>query len=528
MSEARPFVINPIMDVDLFIKANNCPEITNPILFSSPGVPTEDGLLSNEIFGTTSRSRSNIFGYISLNGLFLHPLAYKIWNKMDSTISKIIWSDNKYIVDNKGAIVESEDGSGESGVEFLKNNIDRIKIRSTDSSKRDTNIKFIEKNKHKMFIDKFIISPPYIRDVLVTTGKTEVGELNKMYQKILINANSMKSLSGFGISVDYLTRGRIQEEMLNVYNWFAKEPNIGQKKGIIRRAVLSKTVDYTSRLVMSAPDLNVESPDKLLTTLDSATVPLPSLCANIKPFLLFWLRNRFNQIFSGTGVMLNRNDDNTISRMHLSDFELQFNDERYEKEIDRFISGYANRFAPVTFEYEGKTKYFTTQIGGEKRPITWCEIFYMGAHDVIQGKHILITRFPVDSYYSQFPCKIKVISTMETEEITVGAITYENYPKIRKKDIGTDTSNKFRDTVNIFNPYLGAIVGDYDGDQVKLSVVFSDEANEELDKYTDSKLNFIDLGINNVRSSSNEAIQAMYNLTLILNDDKLKLSKPTF
>ena len=41
---------------------------------------------------------------------------------------------------------------------------------------------------------------------------------------------------------------------------------------------------------------------------------------------------------------------------------------------------------------------------------------------------------------------------------------YRHYPKIRNNDIGTDTSNKFIDTMNICNAYLRAIGGDYDGD----------------------------------------------------------------
>ena len=39
---------------------------------------------------------------------------------------------------------------------------------------------------------------------------------------------------------------------------------------------------------------------------------------------------------------------------------------------------------------------------------------------------------------------------------------YKHYPKIRDKDINTDTSNKFVDTMNMCNCYLKAIGGDYE------------------------------------------------------------------
>ena len=40
-----------ILDVDKFIKINDCKAITNPIFYSRDNIPTDDGLLSNKIFG---------------------------------------------------------------------------------------------------------------------------------------------------------------------------------------------------------------------------------------------------------------------------------------------------------------------------------------------------------------------------------------------------------------------------------------------------------------------------------------------
>ena len=37
---------------------------------------------------------------------------------------------------------------------------------------------------------------------------------------------------------------------------------------------------------------------------------------------------------------------------------------------------------------------------------------------------------------------------------------YKYYPKIREEDLGTDTSNKFIDTLRISNTYLPGIGGD--------------------------------------------------------------------
>ena len=62
---------------------------------------------------------------------------------------------------------------------------------------------------------------------------------------------------------------------------------------------------------------------------------------------------------------------------------------------------------------------------------------------------------------------------------------------------------------------------DFDGDQVTVKLVYSVEANEELEKFKDSNGQFITLNGINGRKADKEAIQAMYNLTLVLPDTKL-------
>ena len=62
---------------------------------------------------------------------------------------------------------------------------------------------------------------------------------------------------------------------------------------------------------------------------------------------------------------------------------------------------------------------------------------------------------------------------------------------------------------------------DFDGDQITVKLVYSVEGNEELKKFKDSNGQFITLNGINGRKADKEAIQAMYNLTLVLPDTKL-------
>lgn len=530
-----------LLEPEKLIKANNLREITNPIFFIRDGVPTSDGLLSNEIFGISKDERANIFAYVELGDVFLHPLIYKIWSRMDKRIIQIVHGTKKFRVE-KGDFVEDEE-NGDNGVSFLKKNIEKIKIRSTESTKRDTNIKFIEENKSKMFIKQYIIIPAYYRDVNSNGSFIGVGEINQLYDSLLIATKALKDSSDFGLTMSNATKGRIQEIILQIYNWFTKEPNLGKKHGIMRRSVLSKTADRASRLVLSAPNLRVEHLDDLMVNLDYSAVPLASLCSNLFPYIIFWVRRFFENEFAGSNLYPYKDKQGNVKYLKVKDPSIEFSDARIKKEIDRFMFGYSNRFIPIKVPND-ENKEIYMKFKGRKynvgdpdninsqelinRRLTWCDLFYMAAHESAKDKYALLTRYPLDNYFGQFPTGIRVSSTKETEAVMYDNTVYRHYPKIRDEDIGKNTSNKFIDTLNMCNLFLGAIGGDYDGDQVSVKVAYTVEANEELKNYTHSKRFFINIGGQNVRKSSNEAIQSLYNLTLILPDDKKKLTEPKF
>lgn len=152
-----------VLDVEDFVKVNEIKEVTDPIFFVRNGVPTPEGLLSNEIFGITKDERSNTFAYIDLYDWFLHPLAYIEWSRMDSRIKNIVFGTKKYIINEQGDFEENE--NGKCGIKFLKDNFDKIKIKQTDSTKRNAKIKFLTQNKKNIFIKKYLVIPAYYRDV---------------------------------------------------------------------------------------------------------------------------------------------------------------------------------------------------------------------------------------------------------------------------------------------------------------------------------------------------------------------------
>jgi hypothetical protein len=527
-----------LLDVDDFVKKNNLVEITNPVIFDASSNPTSDGLLSNTIFGITKESRASTFAYISIKKKFLQPLVYRIWSKVDSKIKSVIHGIGTYSIDKSGNIVE--DPKGDNGIDFLRKNLDKIKFRETDSIKRERYVKFLNDNRKNFFTDKLIVIPPFFRDIKVDGGKISVGDINKLYINVMVSASAIGDSTEYGFSIGKSVEGRLQEGLIEIYKWFGtgtdSNPNGGLpgKFGVIRRANLSKTTDYATRLVMSAPKLDVENMEDIRADFDYSVLPMTSAAANFFPFVIFHMRRFFENEFIGDTKYPILDKDGTIIYGEIEDYQIQFSDEVLKKELDRFIHGYSDRFRPVKVlcRVKGKQEYLDLKWKGfykepdvkalkNERPLTWCDVIYMACEEAVKDRMILITRYPIDTFYNEFATKIRLSSTIETEEAVFDNVVYTHYPKIRKEDIGKDTSSSFIDTMNICNGYLDSIGGDYDGDMVTIKGVYTDEANAELKKQLASNIHFINLGGNPVISTSKESIQALYAMTLTLPDTKL-------
>lgn len=547
MAEQKDFLSISPLDIEKFIKTNELKEITNPIFFSANNVPTSDGLLSNEIFGITMNSRSNVFAYINLGGkYFIHPMIYAIWNKVDRNIVKCVHSVANFRISNEGYLEENEDG--ETGIEFLRKNINKIHFKQSDSFVRKANVAFLEKFKNIMFIKNYLVIPAYYRDVSTEGKRVGVGDINKLYQYLLMACNSLREMDQLGITTYDATVGRIQDLLLEIYNYFSKgevqgKPTgagIAGKFGILQHGVQSKTTDYSSRLVISAPNLKVESMDDLLTDIDHVALPLASAITNFYPFVLAYVRQFFMNEYNNNpvrNVYTSSTKTNEYKKVKLKDYRISFSDDVLKEEIDRFIHGIANRFRPIEMPTEDpknpiiyinfKGRHATeeevtnnTEKSDDNRlPIadrvmTWCDLLYMAAIEVTADKMVLVTRYPIDSCYNQFPCGINVSSTIKTEPMVINHKLYKHYPYIRSEDIGKNTTNKFIDTLNISNVYLGSIGGDYDGDQVTVKSIYSIEANNELRNQLNSKRHFIALGGNNIMETTNEGVASLYALTM--------------
>ena len=133
-----------------------------------------------------------------------------------------------------------------------------------------------------------------------------------------------------------------------------------------------------------------------------------------------------------------------------------------------------SRFNKIEIPVEGDKKVFLNFMGSRYdststnelssisgRALTWCDLLYMAAVEVIEDKHCLITRYPLLDEFGIFIAKIRVSSTTETVPMKVGNRVYKWYPLV---DLSLDPekiASKFIDSIRFSNSYLPGLDGDY-------------------------------------------------------------------
>lgn len=571
-----------LLDIEKFVKVNNLKEVSNPVFFNGP-VPTEDGLLSNEIFGITKNERAGIYAYIDLGSTFIQPLIYKTLCKLNNKIGSIINGTEYFIINDKGDLIPSDDG--DTGIDWFKKNFSKIKFHKNDSASRNKRIDFIEKCKNEMWISKYVVIPAYYRDVDTRDAGIGVGEINKLYSSLIMATKALKETSGFGLTLSDVTKARIQNTLVQIFDWFGNgttingqetPANLPGKMGLIKHGLMYKTVDYSARLVMSAPDISGEDIDDLMVDMDHAALPLAAALCCFKPFITFWLRRFFENRFAGRMEYPIKINETETVMVPLIDYQIAFSDVELDKQIERFIHGYSNRFIPIelpvdkeelarkikskdlksvtgkevdlkklntwmTFtgyklnnseEFETSKKEYSSQLKLNRR-ITWCDLFYMAACEVTEDKTVLITRFPIDSYLNQYPSKVRIKSTIKTQPMVIQLDFEDNnklykwYPVINELDINSNTSPVFEDTLSICNGLIPAMGMDYDGDTAITKPVYTIEANKECEKQADAKIQMLGMNGYSTREISKENILCLYELT-VQPDDTVKFVNPVF
>ena len=315
-----------LMDVRKVIRLNGLEEVKNPILFETGNIPTPDGLLSLEIFGSTSRERKETYAYISLHDYFIHPFAYKMITRLDRRIDSIVKGTKKFVITEQGELVEDEE-KGKTGCAWLYQNWNKIKFKKNESNVRNERVSLIEAySRDVLFVQEWIVIPPFYRDVNfqnVGDGKLSHNDLTDLYAKLLRYANQIQASSEFDFVVN-ATKTKVQETLVEIYDYFKQKMH--KKHGLIRKSLLGKSVDYGVRAVIAAPEFTGNTYDQNIVSFHYCAVPVSMICTLFFPFMLHELRNFFKEQYEALGYRiedLSQYNSKLSGSADLDDFDLE-------------------------------------------------------------------------------------------------------------------------------------------------------------------------------------------------------------
>ena len=459
-----------LIDAKEFIRVNKLKEITSPALYERGGVPNANGLISNEIFGVNVQSRKTTFAYISLNGHFFSPVVYKQFKRMFRNIEKIVDGSRTFSITEKGELVPDE--KGQTGIDFLYKNWEKIKWNRT-TGMRNERIDLLTKTpKNQIFVEYWIVIPAFYRDISSSGAGGKTIPLNSMYSKLIRYSSLLKGNSLFAFSFNS-TKAAIQNTLVEIYDYFRDK--MKGKGGLLRRYLLGKSVDFCVRTVISDPIYHGDRVGDDMVDFDHAAIPVSHICVELHPFMIHWLKNFFQQ------AVVNEQYNKevlgaSVTTVKLKDPEIHFNDTFLKNQLDRYYYDTSSRFDIVTVPLEkplnGKKELplvfrgrIVDQPGREStlvdRPLTWTDVMYMAACDVSEGKHALITRYPLLHQHGIIVTKYNVRSTNETTPMEVNGKIYRWYPVIDLKKDKKQVSVSFTDSVSFSNSFLKGNGGDF-------------------------------------------------------------------
>ena len=447
---------------DQDIRVNNLKEVTSPIMLDN-GVPSPDGVLSYEIFGTSQEERRNRFAYIDLHGHYMSPLAALKLNSYDRTLSDVLFARGRYRLEKDGTLVEDENGN--SGPEFLYSIWGKVKVKDKSTVITKEVAEFYNVEAKYLFITKMPVIPAFFRDLNQQTNSSSKSTalINSMYNNLISYTQTLQDYSDTFGNMTRLTQGRVQQILVDIYKHLVIDQVKGQpsKFGLINRTMMAKNVKYGSRLVLTADILNVESPDAMMAKFGTVVIPIAHIVSTFYPYIVHHMKRYFDALFIEGGKFPVMTKDNTVEYVTLQD---TFDEVYIQKLISKFVNSPATRFDPIETppDKDGNTYHLALTGRFKKdnttfhRKATLVDILYIVAKRATENRHVFITRYPLESYNGQYPARIEISTTIKTQPVIIGETVYPFFPVA----VG-DPINQFVDTCRMNNAMLSAIGADF-------------------------------------------------------------------
>lgn len=355
-----------IIDTEEYVRRKDCMPVTSYAMYEPS---TErfhpDGLYSEVIFGQLGSSQRFIKrAFIDLHTKVITPHLYKQIIELKSYYKDILAGKQYayYDKDLKDLVrTTREDPNGDTGYQFFVENFPKIEFKYTDSRKRATKIKLLNKYKDRVFTTKYIVIPAALRDVKIKDGRAESEAINKLYLSLLSLSSAIPPEDGDDPVFDSI-RYQIQCKIQEIYVYITTILN--GKNGFNQKKYAAREVVYGSRNVITTPQMvRVASPDSPnMMQPDDIEVPTFQALKAYQPVAIHVMNKMFfNVIFqSSTESNIPMINSKTLKleyhRVSDSDLRKYTTSEGLNKVINDLRDVHIHH-RPITFELHRDEKY---------------------------------------------------------------------------------------------------------------------------------------------------------------------------
>lgn len=493
-----------LYDIEQDIKVNDLKEVTSPTIYRSTNQFNPAGLFSEEIFGQTEEEQKYRCGYIKLPIHVFNPDAAKtIISRSGGIIRKMAYGEVRCnIVD--GVLVQDENGKY-CGLKDLYTIWDQIDIRKTLKTRNDDSLEILTKSpKRLIFIDKLLVLPPGFRPTGTKNGKPVKSELNSIYIKIL----GFKSVTAHTTANVYKVYNQIQDAVIETYTYIHNY--VGTKNGYFQKNLLAKNTVGTVRNVISAPSYKSNNPE---VGIYRTGYPLMSLVSMFRPFVKFHLK----QFLSYDNIQAMHPTPEEVKRDNIDNI---YDDKMLEDLIRIFMQNPGSRFRVLYLDPQNQHPIIFNALNLKtkeaiSRPMTLTDAIFICCYRsvVVADRHVYTVRYPIGDYLGAFFTKVHALSTNETIPVQFQGENYSTYPLVDPELPHSRVATSFVDVINMSNSRLKNLGGDYDGDTVKSTGVWSDEANEQAEKLMYSKIYNVRPDLTAAYPIEIECLNGLYGLT---------------
>lgn len=395
----------------------------------------DEGLFSVDIFGRMgSKERDDTEAFIQTKLFIFNPTYFRALVQTKSLYLGIMKGSEYAIWDNSAKdFIKSNILDGQTGYSFFIKHFKDIVLSTTDSYRRKTNVKLLDKFKEIALTDKVLVVPAGLRDIqFEPSGAVTEPELNELYRKLMFKTrvvstgNPEDGESSIYDTVRWGLQAAFNEIDNYLFDLFEGKGGLFQKK-VATRGVVSGTRNVITARKVNRTNLregNNVDPNSTDIGLLQALLAYQYVCVNA--VITKYIENIFTP-GSQTAKLVD---------MKTKEYDyVEVPSETVEKwttasGLGKLFNGFANvavrnkpiiisgRYLALVYD-DGKDVCVLSDINDlpadkdkkKVNPITYAELFYLSCHSIIEEQIGQVTRYPITGIGSIFPTRPNLITT---------------------------------------------------------------------------------------------------------------------